>query len=320
MLSLRTPKSDTVCAAVKYFKLKVSLVCIAIGSFTMAFWPDQHNASLPTINCSKAFYDAQAPFLLQKNFQKNSQASCVAQFNRLYSNTSKTTLWLAEHKQPEQQFVSKPTLSKAQSTSIYPMGSLWQRNDVDQFNQIPFASKQHQNIWQNLDDVLNQLSQQQHADMYVVTGTDYQQATLSQTAEKIWMPAGLYKVMYLPSLGWSGAYYLKNDATLPAQVEHMSICALERKLQINLFPSLTDEQKREVYAWPMTQSVGKQPLNYGYWDTQGQCADAPLASAQRTLNQRFKPASEPSQWQQQWLQWSHDGMIWMIGWLKTHNF
>ena len=74
----------------------------------------------------------------------------------------------------------------------------------------------------------------------------------------------------MPKTGTIGAYYAPNDNSLKVRI--VSVCYLEEQLGINLFPQLTEEQKRNTYHLPLTANAVKanQKIAYSNWDAESQ--------------------------------------------------
>ena len=72
---------------------------------------------------------------------------------------------------------------------------------------------------------------------------------------------------------------LKNTAP---KVQVISICALEDLTGINIFPQLTEDQKRNTYNLPLRASAVKatQKIAYSYWDAE---SNVPRRSVQMRL-------------------------------------
>lgn len=70
----------------------------------------------------------------------------------------------------------------------------------------------------------------------------------------------------------------------------VSVCYIEEKLGINLFPQLTEQQKRNVYRLPLTASQVKpnQKLDYLHWDGESQCEQDLSAEQIQALQDQFK--------------------------------
>ena len=102
------------------------------------------------------------------------------------------------------------------------------------------------------------------------------------------VPTAVYKAVYLPKTGAIGAYYAPNDNSLKVRI--VSVCYLEEQLGINLFPQLTEEQKRNTYRLPLTAKAVKanQKIEYSNWDAESQCAEDVSKENLQALQREFK--------------------------------
>lgn len=82
----------------------------------------------------------------------------------------------------------------------------------------------------------------------------------------------------------AGVYYADNTLKNTApKVQVISICALEDLTGINIFPQLTEDQKRNTYNLPLKASAVKatQKIAYSHWDAEK--ANVPKKSVQMSL-------------------------------------
>jgi endonuclease G, mitochondrial len=108
------------------------------------------------------------------------------------------------------------------------------------------------------------------------------------------VPTAVFKAIYIPKTGAIGAYYAPNDNSLTVRV--VSVCALEEQLGMNLFPQLTEEQKRNTYKLPLTANAVKanKEIEYSHWDSESQCAEDVSADQIQALKSKFKSDSSSS--------------------------
>ena len=266
----------------KYFWLKLILAVIAVFSFAIVlfeermwtWWQQRHV-------CDSSVYAQQIPKFYQDAMLTESYRVCGQNLTLLYSGITKTPLWVAQYLsavpeektqviQPELASYHQVYLSEKQLNDQHYATLLALPKTEQQFApliKVPFNSPQQAKQWQAIDASLKQLSQSYHQDIYVVTGTDYNAANLTQIAGQIWRPQGFYKAVYIPETGVMGAYYLSQQQN---HIEYLSICGLEQKLQMQLFPQLSSEQKRDVYQLPLQQGLDF-AWQYAYWDSKSQC-------------------------------------------------
>lgn len=275
----------------QYFWLKIILAVIASLSFAIVMFEDRFSTWWQQRNlCQSSSYVQQTPFFYRDDIYTESYRVCAKHLSLLYSGITKTPLWVSQYfaataAVPE--VVLKPNiapnhvahLSAAQRQEQHYQSLLAlpeQDQQLETLLRVPFAAEQYAKQWQAIDQSLKYLSRAYHQDIYVITGTDYNAAHLTQIAGQIWAPQGIYKAVYIPETGVMGAYYLAQQPN--SQIEYLSICALEQKLQMQLFPSLSSEQKRDVYQLPLT-AKSDFDWQYAYWDSKSQCEENNLKKA-----------------------------------------
>lgn len=289
-----------VSARYKYFWLKILLAIVAILSFSIVLIEEriwtwwQQDQQL----CDAAVYAKQAPIFYQQDIDLDSYRACGNQTMLLYSGISKTPLWVAQYLSAKPQNSNSklniPNIAnyhqahlKDQRSNAYIYTNLLLAHPShDPFLtwlQVPFQSSKQAQKWQQIDQSLVSLSRYYHQDIYVITGTDYSTVPIDQTPENVWLPHGVYKAVYIPETGVMGAYYLDHQKA-DSQIEQMSICALEQKLSMQLFPQLSAEKKRDVYQLPMQPDLDFD-WQYAYWDNTSQCQAQSLKAQVAQQNQ-----------------------------------
>lgn len=308
--------------------IKVLLGLVATGSFAIAFGQEkiQQLVSMSTTSnsgCLDQFYREVPPYLVRESLSKHSFPLCFNGFNVMYSGVSKTPLWVAEaltparlsQKIPREDSFHEETrvpaeyralLSDYKSTG-YDRGHMAPNADMpnkaaqfDSFslaNMVPQAPKNNQQVWRELEEATRALVTKQKQDVYVVTGPVYSAKKLKTIGNGVIVPTATYKAIYLPKKGVAGVYYADNALrnTAPT-VKVMSICALEELTGINIFPELTEDQKRNTYRLPLKATEVKQNMEIAYlhWDAESQCA-ADVGQAQiSALQKQFKSAGGSS--------------------------
>lgn len=295
---------------------KILLALIATGSFAIAFGGEKIARLLPISSgnsgCLKQFYRDVPPILSRESLKKDSYALCFNGFNVMYSGVSKTPLWSAEYLTPERlsikikredNFHEETRVQQAHRALLtdyrgsgYDRGHMAPNADMnntaaqyDSFslaNMVPQSPKNNQELWRKLEEAVRAIVTKQHRDAYVVTGPVFEGKRLKTIGQGVIVPTAVYKAVYLPKQGISGAYYAPNNDS--QQVKVVSICYLEEKLGINLFPQLTEQQKRNIYQLPLSaaQVKASQDIKYMRWDAESQCAEeADTASIQAQQKQ-----------------------------------
>ena len=295
---------------------KILLALVATGSFAIAFGSEKIAKLLPVSGgnsgCLKQFYRDVPPILSRESLKKDSYPLCFNDFNVMYSGVSKTPLWSAEYLTPERLSIKiKREDSFHEETRVplahralladyrgsgYDRGHMAPNGDMnntaaqyDSFslaNMVPQAPKNNQEVWRKLEEAVRAIVTKQHRDAYIVTGPVFEGKRLKTIGNGVIVPTAVYKAVYLPKQGISGAYYAPNNDS--QQVRVVSICYLEEKLGVNLFPQLTEQQKRNIYQLPLTaaQVKANQDIKYMRWDAESQCAEeADTASIQAQQKQ-----------------------------------
>lgn len=264
--------------------------------------------------CSDQFYQEAPPYLQREKQQKDTYALCYQGFNVLYSGVSKTPLWVAEHLTPqrlshkikrednfheEEKIPQKHrALLKDYRGSGFDRGHMAPNGDMpdtasqyDSFaltNMVPQHPKNNQNIWRDLEEATRAMVTKHQQDGYIVTGPTYETKQLKSIGNGVMIPTAVYKAVYYPKSGVIGAYYAVNDDSQRVQI--MSICALEQKIGINLFPQLTEEEKRQVFDLPKISSDVKagQTIKQLSVDKKSKCATSVSPTEIKWLKNQFQ--------------------------------
>jgi endonuclease G, mitochondrial len=300
---------------------KIILAAVATGSFAIAFGNEKISKLIPFQSsngaCLKQFYRDVPPLLSKDSLKKDSYALCFNDFNVMYSGISKTPLWSAEYLTPERlsikikrednfheetrvQLAHRALLSDYRGSG-YDRGHMAPNGDMnntaaqyDSFslaNMVPQAPKNNQEVWRKLEEAVRSMVTKQHKDAYVLTGPVFEGKRLKTIGKGVIVPTAVYKAVYLPKQGIIGAYYAPNNNSL--QVKVVSVCYLEEKLGINLFPQLTEQQKRNVYQLPLSAQQVKpnKDISYSHWDGQSQCAEEAKTDAIQAQQRQFSSQS-----------------------------
>ena len=291
---------------------------LAAASFAIAFGEEKvgqlWSGGASNTACLNQFYREVPPYLVRDSLKKDSYPLCFNGFNVMYSGVSKTPLWSAEYLNPqrlsskikrEDSFHEEQRIAEQHRALLadyrgsgYDRGHMAPNGDMsnaaaqaDSFslaNMVPQAPKNNQQVWRELEEATRALVTKQKQDVYVVTGPLFSGQKLKTIGRGVIVPTAVYKAVYLPKTGAIGAYYAPNNNSLQVQV--VSVCYLEEQLGINLFPQLTEEQKRNIYQLPLRATAVKAnvPISYSRWDAQSQCALEVTPQQIKTAQQEFK--------------------------------
>lgn len=296
---------------------KILLALVATGSFAIAFGSEKIAKLLPVSGgnsgCLKQFYRDVPPILNRESLKKDSYALCFNDFNVMYSGVSKTPLWSAEYLTPERLSIKikreasfheesripeqhRSTLADYRGTG-YDRGHMAPNGDMnnataqhDSFslvNTVPQAHENNTQVWRKLEEAVRAIVTKQHRDAYIVTGPMFEGKRLKTIGLGVIVPTAVYKAIYLPKQGIIGAYYAPNNDS--QQVKVVSVCYLEEKLGINLFPQLTEQQKRNIYQLPTSaqQIKANKEISYSHWDGESQCAEDVAQEVIQTQQRQF---------------------------------
>lgn len=302
--------------------VKIILGVVASGSFAIAFGQEKISqlvslSSGSNAACLEQFYRDVPPYLLKESLKKDSYSLCFNGFNVAYSGISKTPLWVAEVLTPsrlsqkiprEDNFHEEQRVKPAHRATLadyrasgYDRGHMAPNADMsnksaqfDSFslaNMVPQAPKNNQQVWRELEEATRAIVSKQKHDVYVVTGPVFAAKKLKTIGQGVIVPTATYKAIYVPKKGVAGAYYADNTLRNTAPVvKIISICALEDMTGINIFPQLTEDQKRNTYRLPLKASQVKanQEIGYASWDAESQCAEEVSNEALQALQREFK--------------------------------
>lgn len=259
--------------------------------------------------CLDQFYAQAAPELINQKLAVNNYPLCNQGFSLNYSGVSKTPIWVAEKLTPERLSIrikrednfhedSRLPVS-VQATlddyrgSGYDRGHMAPNADMNNKNSqyqsfalsniVPQASDNNQNTWREIEEATRAMVSKYKLDGYIITGPAYLEPTVRyvKKGHDVLVPSHVFKAIYFPRIGLASAYLSPNDSTRQAQV--MSICALEEKIGINLFPRVDEQSKRQVYQLPRraNQVKAKKHPQYLNTDMHSQCA--PTVEAEQIL-------------------------------------
>lgn len=274
-----------------------------------------NSSSAQVSSCLTQFHQATPPYLHQAKMQKSNYALCYNGFSVLYSGVSKTPIWVAEYLNPERLSVKikredhfheeERILSAHRATLADYRGSGYDRGHMapnadmnntdaqyDSFaltNMVPQAPKNNQGVWRELEEATRSIVTKHQQEVYVVTGPTFETSQLKQIGQGVLVPTAVYKAIYAPKSGIVGAYYANNDDS--GHIEIMSICELERKTGINIFPQLDEEKKRQIYHLPLNAGAVKanKAISLDKTDKRGKCANPVSRDKLQWLQQQFKP-------------------------------
>lgn len=244
---------------------------------------DQIFSSESKTLCLSEFYQNTPPIFTNTKLENKSYPLCYNGFALNYSGLSKTPLWVAEKLTPQRLSVKIPredsfheedrvpeadraTLADYRSSG-YDRGHMAPNADMnnknaqhDSFslaNMVPQTPENNQHIWREIEETTRAMVTKYKLEAYVVTGPAYMNKTVKTTKKgsKVLVPSHVYKVVYFPQTRMMSAYFAPNDKSKSAKI--ISVCDLEEKIGINIFPNIDENTKRQIYKFQMKASKVK---------------------------------------------------------------
>lgn len=269
----------------------------------------ENNTSL----CLSEFYQNTAPELVNDRLKQQSYPLCYQGFALNYSGISKTPLWVAEKLTPERLAIrikredsfheelrlpenARATLDNYRGSG-YDRGHMAPNADMNNktaqhhsfslANMVPQTPENNQHTWREIEEATRAMVTKYKLDAYIVTGPAYlnQRVKYIKKGHQVLVPSHVYKAVYFPKVGMASAYFAANDQSKTASI--ISICDLEQRIGINIFPEVNEEIKQQIYALPMQANkvkASQQPQKLKV-DSKSECA-AKISKAQLQKTQQ----------------------------------
>lgn len=244
--------------SVKYFIILIAL------SATLFSAPNQ---------CNKIYYGNEAPDIINSKLTAKTKELCYLAFAVMHSGISRTPLWSAEHltraalsskSERTNDFHAEDRLPFDERAELddyarsgYDRGHMAPSADMpnqeaqhESFtlaNMIPQNQENNRGIWANIEGATRNLAKDR-GELYVVTGPIFGGTNLQRIGGRILIPTKIYKAIYDPSSGFSGAYIVDNSKGNNYQV--ISISELEQLSGIKPFPQLSEKSKQHAMKLP----------------------------------------------------------------------
>lgn len=228
--------------------------------------------SAPT-QCNNIYYGNEAPDIVNTKLTPKTKELCYSVFAVMHSGISRTPLWSAEHltraglstkSERTNDFHSEDKLSSDERSELndyarsgYDRGHMAPSADMpsptaqhDSFslaNMIPQNSENNRGIWAHIEGATRDLAKER-GEIYVVTGVIFMGSNLQRIGGRVLIPTKIYKAVYDPSSGFSGAYIVDNAQDDNYQV--ISIAQLEQLSGIKPFPKLSASAKQHAMSLP----------------------------------------------------------------------
>jgi endonuclease G, mitochondrial len=226
--------------------------------------------------CPQHYVDGEAPRILNDRMARATRELCYNVFGVMHSGVTRTPLWSAEHltarriaqaedMSRDNAFHAESRLPKSQRAELAdyarsgfdrghmaPSGNMPDANSQYQSftlaNMVPQDADNNRHVWAGIESAVRKMVKKE-GDLYVITGPAFLGADLRKVGNVL-VPSHLYKVVYSPRQKAGGAWFVANEADATPQT--MTIAQLERRIGIDLIPSLTTRQKEVMLKLPKT--------------------------------------------------------------------
>ena len=241
-----------------------------------------HGASAQTTACFIHFAGRTAPILTRPALQNKAVGLCFEAFAVMHSGVSHTPLWSAEHLtrdslqqaravkrhdafHPE---ITLPPQDRAQLADY--AGSGFDRGHMAPAADMPTEQAQHESfslanivpqekhnnqiLWSAIEGATRHLVQQR-GELYVITGPVFEGDKIERINGRVFVPTHVFKAVYDPVQKEGAAWIAPNVAGNDYQV--ISIAELEKRININLFPSVAADIKAKAASLPEPRLRGR---------------------------------------------------------------
>ena len=241
-----------------------------------------HGASAQTTTCFTHFAGRTAPILTRPALQSKTVGLCFEAFAVMHSGVSRTPLWSAEHLTREslQQAravkrhdafhpeITLPPQDRAQLADYAGSGfdrghmapaadmptEVAQHESFSLANIVPQEKHNNQILWSAIEGATRHLVQQR-GELYVITGPVFEGDKIERLNGRVFVPTHVFKAVYDPVQKEGAAWIAPNVEGNQYQV--VSIAELEKRININLFPSVAADIKARAANLPEPRLRGR---------------------------------------------------------------
>lgn len=226
-------------------------------------------------SCVTHFAEGKPPVFTRPALQASTVALCYEAFAVMHSGVSRTPLWSAERLtrdsiaaareikrkdafHPEENL--PPTMRAELSDyarSGYDRGHMSpaadmptreaQHQSFSLANMVPQNSENNQVLWAAIEGATRHLTNQR-GELYVITGPVFEGDRIERINGRVFIPTHIFKAVYDPTKK-EGAAWIAPNADGGAY-QTVSLAELEKRIKINLFPSVPAEIKANMMALP----------------------------------------------------------------------
>lgn len=231
-------------------------------------------------NCPENYWQGQLPVINKPAMQQKIRPLCFHGFAVMHSGVTRTSLWAAHHltateisqaRELDRQdsFRAEKRIPASERAELsdyrgsgYDRGHLVPNGDMasrdqqsDSFslaNMMPQSPNNNRVVWNHLEQALRGLVLQEQ-EAYVVTGGAFIGQRLARIGENgVLVPSDTFKAVYFPKRNAASVYWAPNDDS--GRVEVISVAALDQRLGIEVFPSLSSSVRQQKIDLPLNTS------------------------------------------------------------------
>ena len=227
-------------------------------------------------SCPVHYLDGRSPEIRNQKLSAATRELCYGVFGVMHSGVTRTPLWSAEYVRADNlkraqgldrddKFHAEQRLPRNQRAELkdyarsgFDRGHLapnanmpdrrTQHESFSLANMVPQDRDHNRHIWAPIEGAVRTMAKKE-GELYVITGPAFLGANLKQVGNVI-VPSHLYKVVYSPRQRAGGAWFVANESD--AKPQTMTIAKLERRIGIDLVPSLSAQQKAVMLKLPKT--------------------------------------------------------------------
>jgi endonuclease G, mitochondrial len=130
-------------------------------------------------------------------------------------------------------------------------------------NMVPQAANQNEGVWERIESGVRAATGAGNAgdpgrDIYVATGPAFIGNNLQSLNGRVLIPTDTWKAVYIPAEDKMGVYWVPNKNTATVNdIETISVNELQRRIGIDVFPSVTDRTLRDQAEVPPIAEQGR---------------------------------------------------------------
>ncbi len=128
---------------------------------------------------------------------------------------------------------------------------------------VPQAANQNEGIWERIETGVRAATGAGNAndagrDIYAATGPAFIGDNLQSLNGRVLIPTETWKAVYIPEENKMGVYWVPNKNTVTVgDIETISVNELQRRIGIDVFPSITDPALRNQAEVPAIAAQGR---------------------------------------------------------------